>query len=360
MNRVDLLYTDATEEDLQNHLVNIFPDSLILKDGERIARVAPRVASLLGYALEDLINSSVDRLSEGYALSAVLRSELSRGFFDDLTIALKSKGGQKVNCRVSGFNLGLTTSFKGLAILKVKPDEITMLKTQLEASREELDEFVYRTSHDLRGPIATMRGLINLMKLEAGTASSVVQQLVELLDRQARILDDRTINLTYLSETARPKVVDQTLDCQILESFLRSSIEQHLPINAVDFRFVTARRFHKNINAQLTTSMLNHLLLYLINLPRNPHAIIRFSVATVSTGVRVTIFSEGFVSNYQLRQAIDHKDPLYTTVILYSDLISFFAAMKTAQRIKAVIKIDFIQESSQQMSVFIPNDGWRE
>jgi signal transduction histidine kinase len=355
MNRLDLLYTEATEDNLQDHLVTTFPDSLILKNGETIARVAPRVASLLGFDAADLVNTPVNRLSEGYAVSTVFQTELSRGHFDDLTVTLKGNVGQKVSCRVSGFNLALSSGFSGLAILKVKLDEISALKIQLEASREELDEFVYRTSHDLRGPLATMRGLINLMKMEADTASPMLMQLVDLLDRQAQTLDDRTINLNYLSEAARPKGVDQTLDCQILESFLRSTIEQHLPINAVDFRFVTSRRFIKNVNAQLITSMLNHLLLYLINLPRNPTAVIRFSVAMMTSGVRVTLFSEGFLSNYQLRQAIDHKDPVYTNVILYSDLISFFAAMKTAQRMKAVIKIDFIQDSSQQISTFIPS-----
>jgi signal transduction histidine kinase len=354
MNRVNILYTEATEDTFRDHLVKTFPDSLILKNGETIARVAPRVASLLGFDPVELVNTSVNRLSDGYTVSTILQAELSRGHFDDLTVALRGNVGQKVNCRVSGFNLALSSGFSGLAILKVKLDEITALKIQLEASREELDEFVYRTSHDLRGPLATMRGLINLMKMEADTASPMLMQLVDLLDRQAQTLDDRTINLNYLSEAARPKVVDQTLDCQKLESFLRSTIEQHLPINAVDFRFVTSRRFWNNVNAQLATSILNHLLLYLINLPRNSRAVIRYSLVTMTTGVRVTLFSEGFLSNYQLRQAIDHKDHLYTNVISYSDLISFFAAMKAAQRIKAVIKIDFIQDSSQQISVFLP------
>src|SRR5690349_7326671 len=165
MNRVDLLYTEASEDELRNHLVKTFPDSLVLKDGETIARVAPRVASLLGYTAFDLVNLPVDVLSVGHPISQVLRTELSNGHFDDLTIPLKANDGRKIDCRISGFNLGLTSNFSGLAILKVKLDEISLLRAQLQESREELDEFVYRTSHDLRGPLATMRGLINLMKM---------------------------------------------------------------------------------------------------------------------------------------------------------------------------------------------------
>ena len=40
------------------------------------------------------------------------------------------------------------------------------LLTRLKKTNKELDEFVYRTSHDLRAPIASILGLINLAKSE--------------------------------------------------------------------------------------------------------------------------------------------------------------------------------------------------
>jgi hypothetical protein len=100
--------------------------------------------------------------------------------------------------------------------------------------------------------------------------------------------------------------------------------------------------------------MLNHLLLYLINLPKSSDAKLTYTIESQGAGIRVSISSEGFLSNYQLRQAVSRKDPLFTTIVMYSDLINFFAAMKNAQRMGATIQIDSIYEMSQQISVIVP------
>jgi hypothetical protein len=63
---------------------------------------------------------------------------------------------------------------------------------------------------------------------------------------------------------------------------------------------------------------------------------------------------EGFLSNYQLREAINQKTPLYTNIIAYSKLINFFAAQKAAERMEATIKFHFIHDIHQQISISVP------
>jgi hypothetical protein len=71
-------------------------------------------------------------------------------------------------------------------------------------------------------------------------------------------------------------------------------------------------------------------------------------------GLVVAIFSDGFLSDYQLQEALHQKTPLYTNIVVYSKLINFFAAQKAAQRIGAVIKIESLNESRQQFSINVP------
>jgi signal transduction histidine kinase len=352
----DISQSLISENDILRYLVTIFPDSIILKENFEIIAVAESVCAELGYKQHELINKWIQNLFPDTTTIQLLDRKLSRGFFDNFIISLIDKNGGPVRFSISGFYLGLISDTNGI-ILKVKTlDQAVVASKQLEASRNELDEFVYRTTHDLRGPLATMRGLINLIKLETGSLSQDMKQLVGLLDSHAQTLDDRLFNLNYLSETSHVKGADYNLDCEELESTLRSTLEQSLSVNNIDFQFSSTQRYINGVNAQLTISMLNHLLLYLNHLPKSARAKVSYNIESYDRGMRITIHSEGFLSNYQLRQAIQHEHPIYTNIIMYSDLINFFAALKIARRTGASINVDYIHEMSQQMVVTVAGE----
>lgn len=355
MERVDISKGLISEKYIQDNLIRIFPDAMILKDHSKIVGISDQVAQALGYKRCELNGAPVEKISEHENLAELIQSELSKGFFENLSVSLKGKNQAPVLCRLSGFYLGLIADINGIAIIRVQPvDEATLLSNLLEASRNELDEFVYRTTHDLRGPLATIRGLINLMKIENPCLSDSLKNLVGLMDEQAETLDGRLSSLNYVSETAYAKAGDKNFDCSELESTLRSTLEQNMPVNNPDFQLVADQRYYPGIHAPLALAVLNHLLLYLIHLPKAEHTRLVYTVKPEDGGMRVVISAKGFISNYQTRQAVQQKSPLYTTVIMYSDLINFFAALKNAQRIKATIAVDFIYEAQQQISVWIP------
>ena len=54
---------------------------------------------------------------------------------------------------------------------------------------EELNNFVYRVSHDLRAPITSVEGLINIIKLESKGKNADLNPYIELLDDRIKNLD---------------------------------------------------------------------------------------------------------------------------------------------------------------------------
>jgi hypothetical protein len=354
MNSVDTLQGLISETEIRSNLQSIFPDSIILKNHFKILTVSPQIANALEYETQELVERNIEILSDNKSFTNMLEQELSKGFFDNLVVSLKGKT-KSLDCKISGFYMGLISDINDIAILKVKPmNDSEVLNKQLETSRNELDEFVYRTTHDLRGPLATMRGLINLMKLEHATTTESMKYLIQLLDSHSQTLDERLFNLSYLAESAHPKTVDQNLDCAVIESTLRSSLEENVAINGVDFNFISPSQIFKVSNAQLTISMLNQILLHLISLPTGSEAKLVYTVEDEGPHVRVVITADGFLSNYQVRKAVSQSEALYTNVITYSNLINFFAAMKNADRLRASLRVDYIFEMSQQISVLIP------
>lgn len=61
------------------------------------------------------------------------------------------------------------------------------VEEELKVRNLELDNFVYKVSHDLRSPLASILGLINLVKLEGGFKDSM--QYLKLMENQVHKLD---------------------------------------------------------------------------------------------------------------------------------------------------------------------------
>ncbi|NJL14370.1 MAG: PAS domain-containing protein [Microscillaceae bacterium] len=83
--------------------------------------------------------------------------------------------------------------------------------TSLEQRNTELDQFVYRVSHDIRAPLASVMGLINLIR----TTNIPVEEFSryhELMDYSLHRLDQFTSNLIVFLRAERSEVKAQEVD----------------------------------------------------------------------------------------------------------------------------------------------------
>ena len=81
---------------------------------------------------------------------------------------------------------------------------------ELEKAVKDLDQFIYKTSHDLRGPIATMRGIINLGVMEVKDKKS--QYYFNTLHNVSTELNNVLSRLIEVHETYQTKPILQKLD----------------------------------------------------------------------------------------------------------------------------------------------------
>ena len=354
MNEPDITCRLISESAIRTNLTAIFTDAIIVDNNFFIAAISDSISKMTGFEAAELEGKPLDHLSTSSCLQEALRKKLVNGFSEKGTIAaIKTKTFGFISCQITGFYLGLISDFSGFIILRVKQlDEINHLNKQLESSRNELDEFVYRASHDLRGPLATIRGLVNLMKLRPSMEEMC--SLVDMIDAHAAKMDDRLFGLHYLSESARGEVNHGDLNSYALESTLRATIEENHPIDDIHFHFNTAFAVYKGINDQLVTSLINNILLYLLTLPKSEMNSLSVAISGCSNSVRITIDSKGFLGSYQLMKAVRQKAPLYSNAVTYSQLIHYYAAQKIAQKIKATLQINFINEDQQNICVVIP------
>jgi signal transduction histidine kinase len=74
-------------------------------------------------------------------------------------------------------------------ILRREINEKRHAEEELKLKNEELNNFVYRVSHDLRAPITSVEGLINIMKLELQSKSTDMEPFINLLEDRMKNLD---------------------------------------------------------------------------------------------------------------------------------------------------------------------------
>jgi len=99
--------------------------------------------------------------------------------------------------------------------------ENKQLLNKIKKTRKHIDELVYRAAHDLRAPLASVLGLLNLAKKESDPEK--LYQYLDLQEKSVRKLDELLRDIIQFSRNTHLelKVDGVNLEEMITESFLR-------------------------------------------------------------------------------------------------------------------------------------------
>ncbi len=104
---------------------------------------------------------------------------------------------------------------------------------------KELDSFVYRASHDIRGPLATFLGLCNLAKMEVGEAKAL--EYLEMLHSTAKRMDDILNRLLAINKMKNVAVQFEKIEIkQIISKIVQEAQQKEsfrsvkISVNAFD------------------------------------------------------------------------------------------------------------------------------
>lgn len=88
------------------------------------------------------------------------------------------------------------------------------LKSQFEALvkiNQELDNFVYSVSHNIRSPLASVMGLLDLVQREDENRDRFFHDYLDMMQRSVRKLDDTIKEILEYSRNARSEVVNEPI-----------------------------------------------------------------------------------------------------------------------------------------------------
>lgn len=182
-------------KDIEANLANIFPEAIILNTQFEILNLSDSVLELLGYKRENLIGRNLSEIV--YEDFAEIFEILHKGYFVHSQIRLIDSYKNILQLHFSGYFLGLISDMNGKVILLIK----NLKESIKERKREErrfriINQIIYRSSHDIRGPLCTIKGLIQLALMEECSPSMAVY-----LDKVSKSVERLDLKLSYIRES---------------------------------------------------------------------------------------------------------------------------------------------------------------
>jgi hypothetical protein len=101
-------------------------------------------------------------------------------------------------------------------------EEVRRQNKRLEKTNAELDRFVYSASHDLRAPLLSIQGIVNLAQYENGNQN--VAEYLQMIGSQVSKLDSFIRDIINYSHNSRTEVTEQPVNFNEIVDCVRDNL----------------------------------------------------------------------------------------------------------------------------------------
>ncbi|MCE2994283.1 MAG: PAS domain S-box protein [Cyclobacteriaceae bacterium] len=205
-------------ETLFSQLFKSSPFGLVmLDDTGKVVQVNEGFEKMFGYTSEDLAGKSLNDFivppeleTEGNDLNTIISSEQ--------VIKIESKRLHKNRTALSVIIYGVPVPLenKTISIFGVYVDitEQKRVEEELKVRNIELDNFVYKVSHDLRAPLSSVLGLVNLASLKGNTDN--LEEYIQRIGQKVKQLDHFISDVLSHSKNLKLELKVEKIDLQQL------------------------------------------------------------------------------------------------------------------------------------------------
>lgn len=254
---IQVIFRDVTErkqtearikknETLLAQLFQNIPMAVVLlNDMGKVEQVNKGFEEMFGYSLEELRGNSIndfivpeELVHEGVDLNNLIASNR----VVSIETIRKHRSGRLVNVILYGMPVMLENKTLGIYGVYVDFTDRKKVEEELKIRNTELDNFVYKVSHDLRAPLSSILGLVNLARLPGNTDNpndyiDIIGEKVEHLDHFIGDVLSHSKNLKMEVTTCKVDF-DQIIDRTFNElSYLEGAKEmaRKVKIEGLDF-----------------------------------------------------------------------------------------------------------------------------
>ena len=239
-------------------------------------------------------------------------------------ILIKSRELQAANHKISQINASL--------------NKIVEKRTQqLRRTNEELDQFLYRSSHDLRRPLTTILGLKYVAELTVTDRS--VLELFEKVTDTAHNMDKMLSKLITVSDISKTSLRATRIDFGALAELMRTKFEKQLEASNIDFQLQLGPKVDFRAPERLVEIVVEQLVENSINFVSHEReqSFIRVEVVTQNSRGIVRIVDNGIGIDPSVK---DRLFEMYFkgTERSHGNGLGLYVAQKAAQKIMGSVE----------------------
>ncbi|HEY8402388.1 MAG TPA: PAS domain-containing sensor histidine kinase [Cytophagaceae bacterium] len=209
------LESSTVSRDYLNSIMRGIVDMLIVLTPDNIIQsINSSVTDILGYEESEIVGESINVLFSQNSINNLqeINAELEeKGYSYNIERVFQTKDGKKIPVSCSA-SLLYNNAQEVTGILYIVKDILKIKQTEEELLRKnkELDTFIYKAAHDLKGPLTSIMGLTNIAPLEV--KDQVALNYFEYIKRCAIKLDRILTNLREIAAIDKLKKDKQKIE----------------------------------------------------------------------------------------------------------------------------------------------------
>ena len=190
-------------------------------------------------------------------------------------------------------NIGIIENGSLIRTWGVQTDITDRKRTEKELleSNQELDTFFYKASHDLKGPLASVMGIVNLARLEQPDA--IMDHYFELIEKSIKRLDQTLIDLIELARTRKGSSKLSHINLHTLVEEILGSLNHTPDYHRIQFIIYIDPEAEIVTDRVLIRSVLQNLIHNAINYCNPANPTVQITITDNDQGYSIEITDNG-------------------------------------------------------------------
>lgn len=211
---------------------------IVLNSKDEIVYVNERVLELLGHVQNELIGKTINTL--------LFSKEIDKESYDTLKkrekiipeqyeLQLCKKSGDSLWAWISSNPIQADIESLGTILAVADINSLKIAQNEIISVNKEMEQLLYRASHDLKGPISSVEGVVNLFRIEK-KEDKTVQEYTDMIEASVKKLSDLIKDLTKVSSIKQGKLDIKVIDFKQLIPSIIDTFSFYENYENIDFK----------------------------------------------------------------------------------------------------------------------------
>lgn len=367
----DITDRKKAEEELrqsEKHSRNLFDQStvglVLAKMDGTLVDVNETYANIIGYTVEEAKQLTYWEITpEQYNLieKEKLKELEEHGRYSAYEKEYMHKNGQLIPVKMSGIILEkdgenfILSSVEDITESRKARQDILKKNEELRKTNSELDKFVYSVSHDLRAPLTSMLGIIEISREE--TEDPLMLEHLGMLKNGIQKLDGFILDILHYSRNARAEVKKSEIDFEDMIRDITGSLKfMGTTENNVDIRINIETHSAFISDKSRLAVVMNNLVSNAIRYQDStrPDPFVEITVNTDEKGANIIVKDNGI----GIRQ--DQHDKIFDMFYRVSENsvgsgLGLYIVKETIDKLNGRVMVDSEPGKGTCFNVYIPN-----